>query len=119
MIQIITTLRITIRPSVDVPFYQWSESFISYTEENYVKTKKLIGYKIILSDDTLTETRRAAWTSFSDFQDFISSPSGSNEWLAREEYQYKNNITSTIQTNSTIVESLEQITSNSTVNLRN
>jgi hypothetical protein len=117
--QLITTLRTTTRPSTDILFYQWPDSFISYTEENFVKTNRLIGYKISLSDDLLTETRYAVWANFASYQDFVNSVDGASIWSAREEYQNQNNISSAIQTTALRVDSLDEISSSLTVNLRN
>jgi hypothetical protein len=119
MIEIIQTRRTTTRPSVDIPFYKWPDSFISFIEENYVNTKKLIGYKIELSEDKLTEIRTSIWASLADFQMFINSYEASDIWEAREQYQLINNITGTITGSPIRIQSLEEIASTLTIDLRN
>jgi hypothetical protein len=119
MVKLIKTVRKTTRPSVDIPFYKWSDSFISFVEENYVNTKKLLEYTIELSEDKLIETRRSLWIGLTEFQDFLNSPEASDVWVAREDYQYENNITSDILASPIKLQSPEEIPTNLTINLRN
>ena len=119
MIAIVKTVRTTKRPSVNIPFYQWSDSFISYTEENYVTTGKLIAYKIELSDDGLTEIRTSTWSSYTSYNSFVLSAPGLAEWQTREAYQRANGITGTLEDIPLEVNSIDEITSVSTINLRN
>lgn len=119
MVEIIKTIRTTKRPSVDVPFYKWPESFISFTEKNYVNTKKLIAYKIELSEDNLTEIRTAVWDNIADFQEYIISIEAADVWEAREQYQNLNNIITSVNVIPIKIQSLEEITSVSNIDLRN
>jgi hypothetical protein len=113
------TIRITKRPSVDIPFYQWSDSFISYVEDNYVNTNKLIGYIIALSDGGLTETRTSIWARISDFNTFINSDIADAVWIEREEYHKLNGIISSLEKVPIEANSIEEVMAGSVINLRN
>ena len=118
-IKTIKTIRTTKRPSTEIPFYQWSSSFIIDTEENYVNSGKLLAYKIELSADGLTEIRTSIWASMVDYYNFVSSSMGLTEWRSRESYQRTAGITSSFDEIPLEVNSVDEITSVSTVNLRN
>jgi len=117
--EIVKTIRTTVRPSTDIPFYRWPDAFISNTEENYVNTGELIAYKIELSADGLTEIRSSIWSSFVDYISFVNSPLGLAVWSSREAYQRTNGITSNLEEIPLEVNSIDEITSVSTINLRN
>ena len=113
----ITTTRVTTRPSLDIPFYKWTDDFITYTEEVFVKTNKLLFYTIEVSADGLTETRSTVWSSQLDYMDYVYL--GSNEWAKREEYQYTNGISGLIQEIPVEANSVEEIKGTVSINLRN
>jgi hypothetical protein len=111
-----TTTRVTTRPSLDIPFYKWTDEFITYTDEFFVKTNKLLYYKMEISADGLTETRSTVWNSQLDYMDYTYL--GSNEWAKREEYQSSIGIVSMIQEIPAEANSVEEVKGTVLINLR-
>jgi hypothetical protein len=80
------------RPSLNIPFYTYSQAYTDYVAENYVATGKLITNPVTLSNNGLTQTRSGSWASVQDKAIFDSDPVIAAERIARGAYNIANGI---------------------------
>jgi hypothetical protein len=118
MTSLVETIRITIRPSVDIPFFKWSDDFILSAEENFVTTNKILHYIIQLSEDGLIETRTGIWENDEYYMDFVHMGITFNEWENRENYNLLNGIVDSIGRNPASSNSIDELVTSPIVNLR-
>jgi len=63
-----------VRPNVNIEFARYDSDFYDYIEENYSNTGKLLGAKIELSNDKLTETHSIVFDSVDSYHSFSNDP---------------------------------------------
>jgi hypothetical protein len=63
-----------IRPDINVEFVRYDSDFYDYIEEHYVSCGKMLGEKIELSNDKLTEVHTMVFNSADDYNSFYNDP---------------------------------------------
>jgi hypothetical protein len=63
-----------VRPNVNIAFARYDSDFCDYIEENYIKPGKLLGEKIELLDDKITEIHTMIFGSVDDYNTFSNDP---------------------------------------------
>jgi len=89
--------RTSIRSSVEVPFWEFTEADNAYFTTAYLGTGKSLGRTLTVSEDGFSEVRVNEWESLEAWKEFSSDPAMLPRYNERDTYNTDNAIYSYVE----------------------
>ena len=86
--------RITFRPTIGVPFWEWPDEVTQYVADTYDATGLRESCTVLVSDDGLLQTRTSVWKDQESHIIFCNDPTLVHVWIIRDSYNAEHDILS-------------------------